>query len=177
MKSLKAIGIISIIFLFIITVQGQSDLPIDEDSGLITYKDVVDQEGAPDELFTRALVWTGDYYKNPEDVIRNKEDNKIVGLHRFTINNIEEDGNKTKAGVIQYNFILEFKDGKYRYTLTDFVLKQASKIPVEKWLDTDGANYQPAWESYLGQIDEFAKDWIKNLKEGMLPKVEKEDDW
>lgn len=177
MKILKSIMIIPIFFFLLNITYSQTDLPVDEDSGLITYKDVVDQEGNPEELFAWAIEWANEYFKNPENVIRSKENNKIKGLHRFTIQNVDEDGNKTKAGIIQYNFILEFKDEKYRYTLTEFVLKQASKIPVEKWLDKDGANYLPVWETYLQQVDEFAKDWIKNLSEGMLPKVEKDDDW
>ncbi len=74
----------------------------------------------------------------------------------------------------QFNisFTLNFKEGKYRYTLTDFVLRQSSKVPVEKWLnDSD-----PQKQSFLKQIDDFAQSWIKSLKEGMQPKAEKKDD-
>jgi hypothetical protein len=55
-------------------------------------------------------------------------------------------------------------------------LRQASKIPIEKWLDKKDPQYNPAWNSYLKQVDNFAQSWIESLKEGMKGKVEKKDD-
>ena len=178
MKTLKTIFSLSLfVLIFSNNLFCQSDIPVDEDTGLITYQEVVEQDGSPSILQERAIDWINDFYKNPDNVIRTNEDNKITGLHRFKINNTDEDGNQTKAGVIQYDFSIELKDGRYRFTLTEFVLKQASKIPVEKWLNKDDPNYNPVWESYLLQINEFVKSWIDSLKQGMLPKVEKSDDW
>lgn len=85
-----------------------------------------------------------------------------------------EDGQKVDAGTVQYEFKLEFKDGRYRYTLGDFVLRQNSAIPTEKWLNAS----DPESKSYLKQLDNFAQDWIKSLKEGMKPVVvKKEEEW
>lgn len=156
------------------TFSQESAYPVDEESGLITYKEVVEVEGDRESFFNRGIGWINKYYPNPVDVTktRDPESGLIKGLHRFKIKNTDEDGNQTDAGVVQYEFLLEFKEGRYRYTLTDFVLRQASKVPAESWLN----KADPQSISYLNQLDDFAQSWISSLKEGMLPKVEKKDD-
>ena len=42
------------------------DLPIDERTYLVTYQDVVKQEGTPKVLYDRAMAWVKKYYKNRE---------------------------------------------------------------------------------------------------------------
>jgi hypothetical protein len=166
-------AIVLAIFVFSAGAQTTS-LPVDETTGLITYQDVVEEAGNKDEFFNRAIAWINEYYSNPVDVTktRDPESGLIKGLHRFKIKNTDEEGTETDAGVIQYEFKLEFKEGRYRYKMSDFVLRQASKIPVENWLEKD----DPQSKSYLQQVDDFAREWIKNMKAGMKGKVEKKDD-
>jgi len=173
MNYIKIIASSFLLYLFTGSAIGQG-YPVDEESGLIAYKEVVQEEGNKKEFFNRAIGWINDYYKNPVDVtkVRDPESGIIKGLHRFKIKDTDEEGLQTDAGVVQYRFLLEFKEGRYRYTLTEFVLRQASKIPTEKWLDKN----DPQSKSYLKQLDDFAQNWIENLKEGMQPEVEKKDD-
>jgi hypothetical protein len=172
MKFYFAAIITSLLFTF--NSFSQNALPIDDDTQLITYREVVEEEGNKETFFISAVTWINGYYKKPMEVTKTRraESGLIEGLHRFRIKNINEDGTKTDAGTIQYEFVLNFKEGKYRYTLTNFILRQSSAIPVEKWLnDSD-----PQKQSYLKQIDEFAQSWIESLKEGMKPKAEPKDD-
>jgi hypothetical protein len=152
--------------------------PINEETGLITYREVVTEEGTKEQFFNRAVGWINQYYPNPVDVTKTRdlETGIIKGLHRFKIYNTDPEGNKTDAGIVQYEFALEFKEGRYRFTLTDFALKDQSKIPVEKWLDKKDPQYVPVWESYLNQLYDFSKEWIENLKDGMKPKGKINDD-
>jgi hypothetical protein len=157
-----------------------SGLPVDDATKLITYQEVVQEEGDKESFFNRAIGWINEYYPNPVDVtkIRDPQTGKIEGLHRFKIKNIDAEGNQTDAGVIQYEFTLDFKEGRYRYIMTNFVFRQASRIPVEKWLDKKDPQYNPSWDSYLSQIDDFSKSWIVSLKVGMKPKPKvKDDEW
>lgn len=156
------------------------NLPVDEKTGLITYREVVEVEGLKSDLFNRAVYWINEYYKNPTDVtrVRDAESGEIKGLHRFKITNNDEEGNRSDAGLVQYSFTIELKENRYRYTLTEFVFRQSSKIPVEKWLNKDDPQYNPYWGQYLTQIDDFAKSWIEALIQGMKPPVEdNDDDW
>jgi hypothetical protein len=160
--------------LIIFSIISYAQLPVDEETGLITYKEVVKEAGTKQEFFNRAIGWINDYYKNPVDVTkkRDPESGIIKGLHRFKIKNTLEDGTQVDGGVIQYRFVLEFKADRYRYTLTEFVLRQASKIPTENWLDKS----DPESKRYLKQLDDFAQQWITELKKGMRPKLQRKDD-
>lgn len=157
-----------------------SRFPIDQETGLITYQGVVNEEGNREQFFNRAIGWINEYYPNPVDVTktRDPETGIIKGLHRFKIQSTDAEGNQLDAGVVQYEFALEFKEGRYRYTLTDFVLKDQSRIPVEKWLDKKDLQYSPDWDGFLDQLNDFSHEWIKSLKEGMKPKGKiKDDEW
>ena len=176
MKTIKSILLLSILSLSLMA--QRPNFPIDEETGMITYKEVVEEEGTKQEFFNRAIGWINEYYKNPVNVTktRDPESGLIKGLHRIKIKNTDEEGNVTDAGVVQYRFTLGLKDGRYRYILKEFSLKQGSKIPVEKWLNKDDQQYNSNWDQYLTQINDFAESWIASLKKGMQPKAKKKDD-
>lgn len=155
------------------------NIPIDEDTKLITYQEVVPQEGDADKLYLTAIAWINSFFQNPNEAttIRDRENGKIVIDHRFKIYNVDKKGLKTDAGIIKYNLKLEFKPNKYRYTFTNFNLQAVSKYPIEKWLDKTDPQYNPAWENYLFQVDTTVNGYIKSLKKGMTPKIAKPDEW
>lgn len=154
-------------------------IPVDEDTKLITYKEVVQQEGDKDKLYKTAIAWVNANYKNPNEVtsIREPENGKLVLNHRFKISNVDKKGLKTDAGVINYTLKLEFKPGKYRYIVTDFTVQAVSKFPLERWLDKNDPQYTSACDVWLYQVDTTVNGIIKSLKKGMVPKVDKPDEW
>ena len=154
-------------------------IPVDPDSKLIMYREVVDQEGNKDILYDRGSSWFSSFYKSPSSVlkIQDKVNGKIEGMGRFVITFVDDQGTKRDAGMITYTIKLELKDNKYRYTLTDFNLKAASRSPIEKWLNKNDPAFNPQWDSYLYQVDTTMLSLARNLKEGMKPKVIKKDEW
>ena len=168
--------VLLLFFLPSLTLAQDVAVPVDDETGLITYQEVVTEEGDKASFFNRCIRWMNEYYSNPVDVTktRDPESGVVKGLHRIRLKNTLDDGTQTDAGTVQYSFVLEFKDGRYRYTLSEFELRQASKIPCEKWLNST----DPQSKSYLKQLDDFAQSWIASLKEGMMPEPEKKaDDW
>lgn len=154
-------------------------VPVDPASGLISYQEVVEEEGTKEDLFKRCVNWVNIFYANPVAVtkIRDFESGKIEGRHQFRVHDIEK-GYEVDVGTILYTFIVEFKDGRYRYTITDYVLRKASRFPIENWLDKSSTAYTEKWNDYLKQIDEFTKDLIVDLKEKMKPEPEEvEEEW
>ncbi len=152
-------------------------MPVDEETKLITYKEVVPVQGTKLELFNRAVEWINKNYKNPADVtrVRNPETGLIELIHRIDLS-YDDKGVNRSGGIVDYTLRLEMKDGRYRYTITGFNLKQASRIPIEKWLDKTDKAYTPAWDHYLYQLDDYTKKLIENLKKGMQPPVAKKPD-
>lgn len=180
MKRILSILLFTALTVTLVRAQGTtSSLPIDEDTKLITYKEVVQQTGTKTELFNRAIEWINKNYKNPADVtkVRNPETGLIELIHRIELN-YDEKGVTRSAGIVDYTLRLELKDGRYRYTFTNFNLKQASRVPIEKWLDKSDKAYVPAWDNYLAQVDAFTKTLIESLKKGMEPPAAKKvDEW
>lgn len=154
-------------------------VPIDPVTNLITYQEVVKEQGSKEDLFNRCVNWVNNFYANPVAVtkIRDFESGKIEGRHQFRVHDIEE-GYEMDVGTILYTFIVEFREGRYRYTLTDYVLRRASRFPIENWLDKTDPAHTEQWNAYLRQVDEFSKNLIADLKEKMKPEPEeKEEEW
>lgn len=154
-------------------------LPVDKDTQLITYQDVIQEPGTADELYVRCIEWINVNYKNPADVckVRNRESQVIEILHRIELINYDGES-KLSAGTVNYLLKLEFKPGRYRYTITDLTLRQASRFPIERWFDKSDKMYSPLWDTYLAQVDTQIKKLIESLKAGMLPvQVKQEEKW
>jgi len=155
-------------------------IPVDSETNKIKFQGVIEEEGDQYELFKRSIYWLNNTYKDPVRVtsIRDKETGKIVGRHRFRIYYWDRDSIKHIGGMINYTFTVELKNDRYRYTIDEIVLKSATNIPAEKWLNKDDPAYDPRWEGYLIQIRDFVNNWSSNLEERMKPEPEKiEDEW
>ena len=97
-------------------------LPIDERTNLVTYQDVVKQEGTPKVLYDRAMDWVKKYYKNTAEVIKSADPEKCVINMRSSVRIFykDKDGTMRFKNIVYYNFKLECRDNRYRYTITDF---------------------------------------------------------
>lgn len=178
--SKKLIGLFLIAFPVFLEGQVEKlEIPLDSTSGVIIFRDVVEEEGTKNELFNRCVYWLNDFYKDPVRVttIRDLPSGKIAGRHQFRIY-YQEDGVKKAGGMVKYKFTIEFKENKYRYTINELLLKSKTNVPVEKWLNKDDPGYDPRWDGYLQQIAEYVKNWSESLKKKMKPGPEKaKDDW
>jgi hypothetical protein len=152
---------------------------IDSETGKIKFQAVIDELGTKEELFNRCIYFLNDFYKDPVRVttIRDVNTGIVEGNYRFRIYTTEKDV-KVDAGLINYHFVIEMKENKYRYTITDIYLKSNTNRPIERWLDKDDPGYDPRMDDYLQQIADYFEDWSAKLKEKMKPEVEKEkDEW
>lgn len=187
MRTLSKITIAFVVLIFSTTVlfaQTQTvvvpKMPIDTVTKLISYSEVVKQDGIKDTLYNRAIHWTNTFFKNPQDVtkIRDNENGKVEGIYRFKVYNVpDKEGIKTEAGTVSYTFTIDLKENKYRYTITKLNLKGVSYFALERWLNKKDPSYQPAWDGYLVQVDTYIKDFIKSMKKGMMEAVKVSKDW
>ena len=154
-------------------------LPIDERTNLVTYQDVVKQEGTPQVLYVRAMAWAKKYYKNTAEVIKSADPEKGVINMRSSVRIFykDKDGTMRFKNIVYYNFKLECRDNRYRYTITDFKEKATGSAPIEVWFNTSASGWTPSMYGYLSQIDEEMQKLIASLEEGMQPAEEFTDDW
>lgn len=153
------------------------NVPINEETKMITYEEVVNLEGVnKDELRIRLDAWFKGFFKNAPSVLQEQTNDMMLGKHAFNIYK-DVDGQKVQAGLVKYTFRIGIKDGKYKYTLSDIFLFQSPKLPVEKWLDENSPNKADNY-NYLNQTDTFMKDFVASLKKAMSEgKKVKKDDW
>lgn len=154
-------------------------IPIDSTTKLITYREVVNQEGNKDVLFDRGMAWMRVYYLSPNSVanVMDKANGKIEGIGRLRVYYFDKDSNRRDGGIITYGLKLEFKDNRYRYTLNDFNVKAVSRFPCERWMNKKDPEYVPQDDFYLYQVDTIMHRLIGTLKEEMKPKAIKKDEW
>lgn len=155
------------------------DLPIDENTKLVTYKDVIQEKGSPQELYDRAMDWVITYYKNSGEVIKlSDRENGVIELRSSVkTHNIMKDGTKVFKNIVYYNFKIECRQDRYRYTITNFNEKAIAAAPIEIWFDKDHSRWQPSWYGYLNEIHEQIQALMISLQDGMMPKVEVIDEW
>ncbi|MCH8903615.1 MAG: DUF4468 domain-containing protein [Bacteroidetes bacterium] len=182
---MKKIGllIIGIAVLFNVT-NGQNsavyNIPVNEETGLVTFEGVITVEGfTKDQLYENAISWFEEFYKNPLSVFKEKdaEAGKIKGRHRIKIFRTENE-KQYQAHLVRYDISLFVKEGKFKYTLTNFKTEATKPIPIETWLaDTAPDNGQSV--DYLRQVDMFSKELVESLINRLKSDnvVKDEDDW
>lgn len=158
------------------------DLPVDAATGLYSYSNVVDLPGKSKiELYNKALAWANTYYKNPVDVIREKdpEEGKLIIKARYKIvNEADKKGVATAAGDVMYTLTIGTKDNKYKYEITKINWQQKSAFPIERWKDTGSPSFVPTYAYYLEQTDLKIKEVISSLEKKMKEEAKaKKDDW
>lgn len=155
------------------------NMPIDSETGKITYVEVVAEKGSADELYERAYEWAKKYFVNISSTIktRNKEAGLLEGNTRFKVYSTDKKGKQIDAGVISFDFKIEFKQDKYRVVETNFRQADNSGNAVEDWFEDTNEKAIPIHQEIFKQIDLEARKMIDSLKEGMKPVVKTSDEW
>lgn len=161
--------------------QGQTKtIPFDADVKKIKFQEVINETGNQTDLFKRCVYWLNDYYKDPVRVtiVRDEPTGKIMGKHNIRLKNIDKDSVVTEGPTVFYEFTIEVRDDRYRYTITELLLKSASRFEIERWLDKNDPLYDTQYTAYLDQIAVFVEEWASVLKEKMKPEpTKKVDSW
>ena len=156
------------------------DFRVDDKTKKVIYQEVTEQQGSKDVLYEKALSWATKYYKNPRDVLREKDKDKgrLKAKARFYIFYTDpKKGTKTRAHTIEYTLVVEFKEGRYRYEVTDINYKATSYQGIEQWIDANTRQYSYATASYLVQVDEEIHKLINLLKAAMAKKEKATEGW
>lgn len=155
------------------------NLPVDEKTKLVTYQEVVQEPGSIQELYDRAMIWVKKFYPNYGEVIKSSDREKGVIELRSSVKIYVplKDGSKHFKNVVYYNFKIECRPDRYRYTITDFNEKAVAAAPIERWFNTEHEYWEPNWYHWLNQINDDIVKVISDFEEGMLPVEEEVDEW
>ena len=153
-------------------------MPIDSDTELASYKDVVETPGIPkSELYKRAVIFFNTYF--PSKAVLQSSDSvagHLEGKAKFDTYK-ESKGVKSLNERMQYSVIIDVKEGKYRYQITNINLQAQSYKPVEKYLADDDKDELHA--AALTQAHEQFEKIEQDIRDAMdKPSVKvKKDDW
>lgn len=179
---------ISIITFFLIFLyfkgysQTASYLPIDKETKLITYSEVVIMDSTinKNELYSRAREWFAKAFKSSINVIQmdDKENGKIIGKGLTQVYH-KSFGKSYPSGNINFTISLYLKDGKYKYEITNFHHTGETNVDsqgnCEDMIHTQkklmGLSYQKTFDYYLLQLDTDIKQFILSLKTSMNAKA------
>jgi len=154
------------------------EIPRDKNTDKIKFQQVINVKGSQKEIYERLhKQWLNAAFKNPSAVVTSDKDNVIEG--KYTIYIDCNDAVKSKCPVVNYNFTIEAREGRLRYTVTELTLKNSrSLFPIERWLDPADPQYEAAWGGYLDQIAEYVEQRAALLEEKVQPeKVIVEEEW
>ncbi|HEX8425092.1 DUF4468 domain-containing protein [Hymenobacter sp.] len=161
-------------------------LPVDAQTQRVTYSEIVTVDGVKQsELYSRAKLWLALTFDDAKDVI--KVDEKDAGLLliraytdlpiRLTQGSLAPVNQE--AG---YMMTLNFKDGRYKYTLTNYNLIVGSlAVPVEKEISAQMSKPKNKGafiaKQYEEQVATYAKSLAESLSATLHKPVSGEDNW
>ncbi|MCK5210813.1 MAG: DUF4468 domain-containing protein, partial [Cyclobacteriaceae bacterium] len=173
-----------------------TQFPID-DLGKYTITEVVELHGIDkDKLFLN-----GQKFMKKVKVLNSKKKYYKIEKDNYTITNkgsfyVYRIGSVKKGigGAVEYDINLEIKDGKYRYTITNFIFNEYQRnrygkyepvkgkfIPLE--MEVSSIN-KKEWEKHKQVVFEKSLELIQNLYSEMIyaeekknKKVKKDDNW
>ena len=181
--------ILTLIILFnfstLILFSQEDILPIDKETGKISYSEIVKVDSVDAKaLYNNAKIWFVHYFNSAKNVLQldDKESGRIIGkgLLNVTTSVIV----KADAGVVKFTIEINAKDGRYKYTFTDFWHEAyISKIttPGDLRLSKPGGGIltmgKGNWNGIKRQTNEMVLDMILNLKKAMSSSQNKDDSW
>ena len=167
-----------------IDANAQKTLPKDP-NGKITFTEVIQvKELSKDQLYSKANKWFSDNYKSSSAIeLESEEAGKMESKGIFKVYKIP--GESDKAGGIYYKISVETRDGRYKYTITNFVHKDhahnvgsGGKLEREEPLSGYAELPEEVWGSIKDQAYEQTTVLIESLKKGMqYVKVEETEKW
>jgi hypothetical protein len=190
--------LISIFILTLFTIEtfaqkGNPIVPIDSVTGKISYTGVVivDTSLNKQELFSRTREWFAKTYNSSTKVIQmeDKESGVIVGKALMQVYR-KSLGSNYECGFINYTISVYFKDGRYKYEITDFYYTGPSDNPVipdgacETWIYAkvkfplmSQQAIKKILNYFLIQIDDNTKALIADLEKTLKLKSKSKPDW
>ena len=194
----KLISIFISLFYFTSIAQ-EVDFPLDE-HGKYAFSEVVELPGMKKEsLYENGLKFSKKVKvlnSKKKFLFADKENDVITNRGSFYVYS-QGSIKKAIAGAVEYNFKLEFKDGKYRYTIDNFVFNEYKRNRYGKYEPVKG-KYKPLemevsslnrkeWDKQRQVVYDKTQEMIGNLYGDMVhveeskkkkkKKEKKDDDW
>jgi hypothetical protein len=155
-------------------------LPIDNETKKITFQETVPLDSVSrEEIYNRTKEWMANFYKTNKYTLDDKANFKVGQDGSFEIQ-LTYDFKYKSQNNVNYTILIAQKEGKYRYTITDFKfynLKLGAKTAQSLEVTVSKMSGQNKGE-VVTQVNKEVSDVITNLKKFMVTgKPENKEDW
>lgn len=173
-------------------ISGQTTLPVDTETGKITFSEVVkvDSSLTKNALYLNAQKWLTKAFKDANAAIQfeDKEEGKVIakGTDEVRFKQGMQIGDQS-GGDFMFTLTITVKDGRYKYTITDIshtgnkvvgFPKDGGAIELESPACGKWGMGDKLWLELKGKFHDHIKSLIESLKDGMTQKPGKDaDDW
>jgi hypothetical protein len=127
-------------------------MPYNDEKKAFMYEEVVTLENnAKSVMYRRALDWIAEYFKKQNKIVEKDSTLGMIKIKdRIQLYKMEKK-QKVFDAVIEYHMDMQFKDGRYKYTLYKFrIFGDANSQPIETWMN---ANYTDPKDAILKYTD------------------------
>ena len=148
---MKKLSLIFSFLLFVLLVNAQNELPINEQTGKVTFLEVVDAKGlTAQKLYELTKSWAESKgYVSQEDIAG---DRIVYKGSTKVYYPSASGGGTTDEGVVHFSVSGFFKDGKYRIIITDFTHEGNGKLPDGGKLENESPE--------CGKIKMTGRGWV-----------------
>jgi hypothetical protein len=158
----------------------QQSLPIDPETKKISWQEkvAVDSVGSA-ELFERAKNWMAHFYKTDKFTPNDALNGKIGKTGTFTIQ-LSYDYKYKAEHTVSYALLVEVKEGRYRFTITDLSIYNSKTGPKTvqafetAYAKMSSQNKGEAAAQVSKELNAVMEDLKKIMATGKIPKKE---DW
>jgi hypothetical protein len=154
-------------------------MPYNEEKKAFMYEEVVTLENnAKSVMYQRALDWMAEYFKKQNKIVEKDSNLGMIKIKdRIQLYRMEKK-QKVFDAVIEYHMDMQFKDGRYKYTLYKFrIFGDANSQPIETWMNANYVDPEVAKLKYA-DINKQITDMINSFKNFMKTgKTGPEKEW
>jgi hypothetical protein len=155
-------------------------LPIDPVTKKVTFgESVVVDSVSKDEMYDRSITWLTNHYKTNKFDINDKTNGK-TGHEGYFVVSMTYDFKYKSEHNVSYNILINQKDGKYRYSITDFFVynvktgpKSIQAVEVAYPKMTTG-NKKEFYTQLSNEVTLIIEDLKNTMKSG---KMKDKDEW
>jgi hypothetical protein len=160
-------------------------LPVDTETRKVTYTGVVPVKDAnQSELYTRAKLWLFQTYDEVKVIKVDEKDAGLLIIRAYTdipvrLSQMATIPTKQEVG---YTLMLNFKDGRYKYTITNYQLISGElsgslEQEIINQLGKPKNKGEYAAKEYTASIEAFAKVVIQSLDATLQKPVTGNNEW
>jgi hypothetical protein len=164
----------------------ETTLPVDTETKRVTHTGVVAVQGASQtELYTRAKLWLALTYDEAKDVIKvDEKDAGLLVIRAYTDIpvGLTPSSDPPISRELGYTMILNFKDGRYKYTITNYqLLTIGTASTLEKEIITQLGKPKNkgtyAAKQYANSVENFARVLTQSMDATLQKSVSGDNEW